>query len=89
MLESPLRPDSFPIGSPESRAAARNLLEARDKSGPERIQIVWDIWAGVNASKDSTPSVGPWYEQPDGRLARIIFAPGADEETIQRLLNTP
>jgi hypothetical protein len=27
MRDSPLRPENFPIGSPESRAAARAMLE--------------------------------------------------------------
>ena len=36
------RPDEFPIGSPESRAAARAMLEARE-SGVRRRQIIIDL----------------------------------------------
>jgi len=36
------RPEDFPIGSPESHAAARAMIEARDRDVPRR-QIILDI----------------------------------------------
>lgn len=52
------RPDEFPIGSPESRAAARAMLEACD-SGVRRRQIIIDLPRPRRPGADfASPKVG-------------------------------
>jgi hypothetical protein len=83
------RPDEFPIGSSESRAAARALLEWREK-GVRRIQIILDMsHRPPRPMENPLGAVGPW-ELRDGTLWRTVFLPrGPDEETKRRLLATP
>lgn len=82
-------PEEFPLGSTESRAAARALLERREK-GVRRIQMILDMaHRPPRRFEDSLGAVGPW-ELRDGILWRTILIPrGADEETKRRLLATP
>lgn len=62
-----LRPGDFPIGSPESRAAAWLQLETlRD----DRIEY----FIGKPADHEGNPGASPWYET-NGRFVRIIWRP--------------
>lgn len=81
------RPEEFPLGSMESRAAARALLEAREKD-VRRVQIIHSI---PHPNEDhSRPHVGHWQQWGDGGLMRLIYVPpGTDEETLSRVLATP
>jgi hypothetical protein len=82
------KPGDFPIGSPESRAAARAMLEARMK-GMRRLQIVTNVRV-FSYPDNSKPHVTPWTETLDGCLMRFIYVPnGTDEETEDQFLATP
>jgi len=84
--DTPL-PWEFEIGSAESRAAARAMLESREK-GVRRLQIVSCV--PRPRQDNSVPSVGPWQSTTDGGLVRVVnVPPGTDEETLRRLLATP
>ena len=82
-------PEEFPLGSAESRAAARALLERREK-GVRRIQIILDMsHRPPRPMENPLGAVGPW-ESWNGALYRTVLLPrGADEETKRRLLATP
>jgi hypothetical protein len=82
------RPEEFPVGSAESRAAARAMLESRESS-VRRVQIIMDI---PRPRREGLPEtrVGLWSEQPDGTLLRFLFVPpGTDEVMLKQLLATP
>ena len=79
------RPEEFPLGSMESRAAARAMLEAQER-GVRHLQI---IITAPRPRREGEPhtKVGPWFETADGGLTRYVFVPpGTDEETLRRLL---
>ena len=81
------RPDEFPLGSMESRAAARALLEAQER-GVRRVQIIHSI--PHPNEDDSRPHVGHWQQWGEGGLMRLIYVlPNTDEETLRRILATP
>jgi hypothetical protein len=81
-----MRPEDFPIGSPESRAAARAMLEARERGIPH-VQLIIDF-PRPGAERDTT--VGPWCKTDDGTLIRTVTVPpGTEKGTIQPLLATP
>jgi hypothetical protein len=81
------QPENSALGSPESRAAARAMLESREK-GVRRIQFVSNVqWSGQD---NSLPHVGDWQRCIDGGLMRFVYVPdGTDDETENRLLATP
>ncbi len=65
-------PGDFPIGSLESRAAARILLARRFESCKRR-RIIWHIpWEGQDSSR---VSFGEWQEWQDGTLAQWVYVP--------------
>jgi hypothetical protein len=72
-----MRPEDFPIGSIESRAAARRLAERRgtEASRLADVRVLWDVSAGMNASLDGAVSSINRYTQPNGRIVEIEFAP--------------
>ena len=71
-MNSGVMPASFPIGSVESRAAARILLSRRIDTR-KRMTIVFNFGRGI---KDpSRVHFGEWQEWPDGMLGRIAYAP--------------
>lgn len=66
-----MKPGDFPIGSPESRAAARaQLTHWRDSR--ERIEIISHIPRGKD---DSRIRFGAWQDCPDGKLLRLVYVP--------------
>jgi hypothetical protein len=78
------RPGDFPLGSPESRAAARMLLK-NQRDGRQRIEIVSNIARpGVDNAK---PCMSPWSDFGD-ILMRMVYVPDAmSEEETRKLLN--
>ena len=74
------RPEDFPLGSPQSRAAAR-LLAANRHDTRKRIEIVSHVprpWAGEGLPPltwNRVPSADPWKETRDGRLSRTVYIP--------------
>lgn len=86
-ISDSLRPEDFPIGSPESRAAARAMLQTRE-SNIRRLQMVSAI--PRPRQDNSRPHVGAWQPMSDGGFMRVVYVPPeTDEETIERLLATP
>ena len=75
--DSRLKPGSYPLGSPQSRAAARADLERRF-SARRRIEIVCSI---PRPCYESEITIGAWIEGPDGTLTRFINLPA--EMTIE------
>jgi hypothetical protein len=67
----------FPIGSLESRAAARILLGQR-WSKRERVQFFHSIrgpWRGEGPEPPDVPRANPWIESDDGKLFRVVYVP--------------
>jgi hypothetical protein len=75
----PLRPEDFPLGSPESRAAARVRLDGRDGDS-RRIEVISHIprpWTGSGpepADWNKVPRFGPWRDCGDV-LVRVVYQP--------------
>lgn len=59
------RPDEFPLGSQESRAAARAMLERRDRVD---LRIIVDI---PRPNGDVPRSYR--YQEQDGRVVEVVF----------------
>jgi hypothetical protein len=75
-----LKPGDYPMGSPESRAAARAQHTLR-KDARKRIEIVSNVawlWDGDGAkladSNEEVPHVGPWQDWGE-TLMRIVYLP--------------
>jgi hypothetical protein len=65
-------PGDFPIGSLESRAAARTLL-ARRIDNRKRLRIIWHIpWTEQDSSR---VSFGEWQEWQNGMLGQWVYVP--------------
>ena len=63
------QPGDFPIGSIESRAAARALAESRDESEP-RLEWINDSIPRPERGPAQSPI--PWVRTADGRLFRWV-----------------
>lgn len=80
--DSTLKPGRFPLGSAESRAAARALLE-RQRASRKRIDVVSSIprpraVGGIH--------IGTWIECDDGSLYRFSTVPaGMTVEGAERI----
>jgi len=80
-------PANFQVGSAESRAAARAVLELRDIQ-LRRIQIVHSV--PRPHQDNSKPNVGDWAPMIDGSFTRLVYIPAeTDEETRRQILATP
>src|SRR5271165_5125921 len=78
--EGDVKPEAFPLGSPQSRAAARARLQ-RQREGRERIELILDIGYGIEDLK-----IGEWTEGDDGSLSRISIIPdGMSMEEAERI----
>jgi hypothetical protein len=81
-INGPLRPQDFPLGSPESRAAARARLDGRDRP-LRRIEVLSHIprpWLGPGpepADWGEVPEVCPWQIHGDV-LFRVVYQPVRD-----------
>jgi hypothetical protein len=67
-----MKPEDFPIGSPESRAAARMLL-ARRNDGRKRMRIIWGIPSP--GEDNSRVHFGEWQEWEDDTQGQIVYVP--------------
>jgi hypothetical protein len=68
---------TLPIGSLESRAAARLLLRKRRKN-KTRVQFSHSVrgpWRGTGPEPPDLPRAYPWSESADGTLVRVIYIP--------------
>lgn len=71
--DSTPKPGDFPLGSIESRAAARSHVQQSIK-GSVRTTVLIIGWRS-NAIPFTKASIGEWYENPDGSLTRHVTAP--------------
>jgi hypothetical protein len=81
----------FPIGSLESRAAARSLLRQR-RSKQERLQFFHNVrgpWYGDGPEPPDVPKANPWFEGDDGRLVRLVYIPHVWIERGESIPNCP
>jgi len=80
-------PGDFPVGSIESRVAARRQVQAAIEG---RVRTTF-LWMGFEESQDQQTKarIGEWVENPDGSLTRIVFAPLVmDEEDTLEIFGT-
>jgi hypothetical protein len=74
-----MSPGDFPIGSSESRAAARMRLQEM-QSTRKRIEFITNIslpHRGLSQAPDtSMPYAYPWQETNDGSRLRMVYCPG-------------
>jgi hypothetical protein len=63
------KPGDFPVGSLESRAAARMQLVC----GRKRLRIIWSI--PPREADISRVHFGEWQEWPDGTLGQQVYLP--------------
>ena len=77
-----MRPGDFPLGSTESRAAAR-LLARKRTDQRERLEI-------IIMGEDGPPRASPWTEDRNGtgRLMRTLSVPdGMSAEEARRIVD--
>lgn len=82
-----LNPGNFALGSPESRVAARALLEARFAER-KRIDLVFPLeWHHPGCIESI---VGKWEEAEDGTLRRRSWLPsGMTMAEVERIVSQP
>ena len=81
-----LRLGDYELGSPQSRATARALLERRF-AGRRRIDIVSSI---PRPGGDGGIRIGTWIEGADGSLFRFSsIPPGMTIEEAERIVSQP
>jgi hypothetical protein len=80
------KPGSYAIGSPQSRAATRALLERRFEER-KRVDIVSSI---PRPSPNGEIRIGTWVECHDGSLHRFSSVPaGMTLEEAERIVSLP
>ncbi|MFZ0735629.1 MAG: hypothetical protein WCA98_03155 [Candidatus Acidiferrales bacterium] len=80
-----MNPWNLPIGSPESRAAARAMFKSL-MCGAHTIQLLGRFLG----QDESALIIGPWYPLTGGGFWRAIPIPsGTGKEALKRLLATP
>jgi len=79
-----MKPGDFPIGSPESRAAARAMLKSCLRGVPT-VQLL-----GRYVGQDeSALIIGPWQPSNNGGFWRGLQVPrGSSKEAIHRVLDS-
>ena len=78
-----MRPGDFALGSEQSRASARWLVEKR-RVGERRFTLIMDI------GDVKEPSFSPWREGADGRLVRVCSLPaGMTLQEAERIVAKP
>jgi len=70
-------PDDFPLGSPESRAAARTLAEKQERATPATADRMIRIISHI----PGLPRREAVYTQPDGTTVAVIIEPAAPLES--------
>ena len=79
-----MKPGDFPIGSTESRAAARSMLKSR-MSGVPTVQLL----GRFQGQDESALIIGPWQPSNNGGFWRALQVPrGSSKEAIMRILAT-
>lgn len=67
-----VKPGDYPLGSPESRAAARAQLAHR-RDSRKRIEVISNICRP--GEDNSRVRFGAWQDCPDGKLFRMVYVP--------------
>lgn len=81
-----MKPGEFAVGSGQSRAAARALLERR-RAGRKRIDVVSSI---PRPAGDGEIRIGTWTEGSDGTLFRFSsLPPGMTIGEAERIVSQP
>ena len=84
--DSGVKPGEYPLGSPQSRATARALLERRF-AGRRRIDVITSI---PRPGGDTGIRIGTWTECDDGSLVRFSSIPAAMTiEEAERIVAEP
>lgn len=70
-------PGEFPLGSPQSRAAARMRLEQLKAARPQ-----FELMHSIPRPRQDNNVVheGEWSEMSDGQLRRLTYVPQGSEE---------
>jgi hypothetical protein len=87
-LPATLKPGDFPLGSAESRAAARMLAQQRETQG-KRLEIILSSWMRPARGNDK-PHATPWIPHAfeDGTLVRTLVVPeGMSAEEARRIVD--
>jgi hypothetical protein len=80
-------PGRFPLGSSQSRAAARSLVERR-LAGLKKIDLVISI--PRPGAEEGEIRIGEWIEGPDGTLFRTSSLPaGMTIQEAERIVSQP
>jgi len=78
-----MKPGDYALGSAQSRAAARALLE-RHFAARTRQTII------ISGSDSKEPRIGKWEEGADGSLGRICILPrGMTLQEAERIVSQP
>lgn len=67
---SSLHPADFPVGSAQSRAAARMLAEARVNQRRQSTVVIVGMWRGRE-----NIVIGDWHQDSHGGLVRTVSMP--------------
>jgi hypothetical protein len=79
-----MKPGDFPIGSLESRAAARAVLKSRMRGRPT-VQLL----GRFQGQDESALIIGPWQPSNNGGFWRGLQVPrGSSKEAIHRVLDS-
>ena len=84
-----LKPGNYPIGSAQSRAAARILAHQRQDL-VERLDVILSGKVCRVSGDSSQPRATAWMKCPDGKLMRGLIVPdGMTTEEPQRRVDSP
>jgi hypothetical protein len=69
-----LKPGQYPIGSPESRAAARMLARQKDDQ-TNRLEVILSGSVCRVPGDPSKPTATPWITFDNGKVVRALILP--------------
>jgi hypothetical protein len=80
-------PGEFPLGSVESRAAARRRVQHSLKHSLKTT--ILSLGLGPRSKYLTKAEISPWQEKPDGSLRRYVLAPSVmSEEDALKIFGT-
>lgn len=71
---SSFRPGIYPIGSPQSRAAARMLAQQKDEQR-DRLEVILSGKVCRASADPALPSATPWMACSNGKFMRGLIVP--------------
>ena len=82
-----VRPGDYPVGSPQSRAAVRAILE-RKSARRKRQDIIIIIVSSIPRPRGNGITIGQWTEGEEGCLTRFsILPPGMTVEQSEEIVS--